>query len=227
MHALTEIVPVLDSAELMVRVHVAPETEDAAAFTRLVDQARAVATPKALYAESFIEARGEDTVRIDGVTFTSHVLRRNLDGVERVFPYVATCGREMDQVPLPADDVLVQYWWDAIKAEVLNAARSHLVSHLTERFQLGRTSRMSPGSGDADVWPIEQQQPLFQLLGGVTSQIGVILTDSCLMIPNKTVSGILFPTEHDFRTCQVCHREVCPNRTAPFDAAIWASLRQA
>ncbi len=227
MHALTEIVPVLDSAELMARVHVAPATEDAAAFTGLVDQARAVAAPKAIYAESFIEARRGDTVRIDGVTFTSHVLRRNLDGVERVFPYVATCGREMDQVPLPADDVLVQYWWDAIKAEVLNAARSHLVSHLTERFQLGRTSRMSPGSGDADVWPIEQQQPLFQLLGGVTSQIGVILTDSCLMIPNKTVSGILFPTEHDFRTCQVCHREVCPNRTAPFDAAIWASLRQA
>jgi hypothetical protein len=138
---------------------------------------------------------------------------------------VATCGHELDGVALPAGDVLVQFWWDAIKAEVLSAARAHLLAHLTERFRLGQTARMSPCSGDADVWPIEQRRLLFALLGGVTPFIGVILTDSCLMIPNKTVSGILFPTEHDFRTCQVCYRDPCPNRTAPFDAAVWRSLR--
>ena len=225
MHTLTQIVPVLADAELMARVHIAPESDDAAAFSALLDQARAIARPQALYAESVIEARGDDTVRIDGITFTSRMLRRNLETVQRVFPYVATCGREMDEVDLPKDDVLVQYWWDAIKAEVLSAARAHLLAHVTERFRLGQTSRMSPGSGDADVWPIEQQRPLFTLLGGVTPSIGVILTASCLMIPNKTVSGILFPTEHDFRTCQVCHRDPCPNRTAPFDAAVWQSLR--
>ena len=46
------------------------------------------------------------------------------------------------------------------------------------------------------------------------------------MIPNKTVSGLLFPTEEDFHTCQVCHRDPCPNRRAPFDAAVWQSLRE-
>ncbi|HTX52160.1 MAG TPA: hypothetical protein VMD08_02025, partial [Candidatus Baltobacteraceae bacterium] len=148
MHALTQIVPVLSDAELMARVHIAPESDDAAAFGALLDQARAVARPKALYAETFIEARGDDTVRINGITFTSRMLRRNLETVQRVFPYVATCGREMDEVDLPKDDVLVQYWWDAIKAEVLSAARTHLLSHVTERFRLGQTSRMSPGSGD-------------------------------------------------------------------------------
>ena len=162
---------------------------------------------------------------IAGVTFTSHVLSENLAEVERVFPYVATCGRELDGVALPTGDVLVQFWWDAIKAEILAAARAHLLAHLTDRFRLGQTARMSPGSGEADVWPIEQQRLLFALLGGVTPFIGVILTDSCLMIPNKTVSGILFPTEHDFRTCQVCHRDPCQNRKAPFDAAVWRSLR--
>ena len=210
----------------MTRVHVAPDSEDADAFTVLVDQPREVARPKALYAEAFVEGRGDDTIRIEGITFTSQMLRRNLETVERVFPYVATCGQEMDGIALPAGDVLVQFRWDAIKAEVLSAARAHLLAHLTERFRFGQTARMSPGSGDADVWPIEQQRLLFALLGGVTPFIGVILTDSCLMIPNKTVSGILFPTEHDFRTCQVCHRDPCPNRTAPFDAAVWRSLRE-
>ena len=226
METLTQITPTLDTAALLARVHVVPDSEEAVAFTALIDQARAIARPKALYTEAFVEGRGDDTIRIGGLTFTSRMLRRKLDAVERVFPYVATCGHELDGVALPASDVLVQFWWDAIKAELLAAARAHLLAHLTDRFRLGQTARMSPGSGDADVWPIEQQRLLFALLGGVTPSIGVILTESCLMIPNKTVSGLLFPTEHDFRTCQVCHRDSCPNRTAPFDAAVWQSLRE-
>jgi hypothetical protein len=226
MEALTQIAPALDTAALLTRVHVAPDSEDAAAFTALVDQARAVARPKALYAEAFVEGRGDDTIRIADITFTSRMLRRKLAAIERVFPYVATCGHEMDDVALPAGDVLVRFWWDAIKAELLAVARAHLLAHLTERFRLGQTARMSPGSGDADVWPIEQQRLLFALLEGVTPFIGVILTESCLMIPNKSVSGLLFPTEEDFQTCQVCHRDPCPNRRASFDAAVWHSLRE-
>lgn len=226
MQALTQIPPLLDTAALLARVRLAPDSEDAAAFTALVNRAREVARPKALYAEAFVEERGDDTVRIGSVTFASRMLRRKLDAVERVFPYVATCGHELDGIPLPADDVLVQYWWDAIKAECLAAARAYLLAHLTERFRLGQTARMNPGSGDADVWPIEEQRPLFRLLGGVTSQIGVLLTESCLMVPNKSVSGLLFATAEDFQTCQVCHREPCVNRRAPFDAAVWQSLRE-
>ena len=226
MEALTQIAPALDTATLLERLHVASESEDAAVFAALADRAREVARPKALYAEAFVEGRGDDTIRIADVTFTSRMLRRKLETVERVFPYVATCGHEMDGVALPAGDVLVQYWWDAIKAELLTAARAHLLAHLTDRYRLGQTARMSPGSGDVDVWPIEQQRLLFALLEGVTPFIGVILTESCLMIPNKTVSGLMFPTEEDFQTCQVCHRDPCPNRRAPFHAAVWHSLRE-
>ncbi len=226
METLARIPLALDTAALLARVHVAPDSEDATALMALIDQAREVARPKALYAEAFVDGRGDDTIRIEGITFTSRMLRRKLEAVERVFPYVATCGREMDGVRLPAGDMLVQYWWDTIKAEVLSVARAHLLIHLTDRFRLGQTARMSPGSGDVDVWPIEQQRELFALLGGVTPFIGVILTENCLMIPNKTVSGLLFATEHDFYTCQVCHRDPCPNRKAPFDAAVWRSLRE-
>jgi hypothetical protein len=225
MEALTHIPLELDLPSLMRRVHVAPDTDDAAAFASLVSRAREVAKPKALFAETFIAARGERTVQIDGITFTSPLLRQNLDQVERVFPYVATCGRELDTVELPRGDVLAAFWWDTIKAAVLGTARAHLHAHLQQRFRLGKIATMSPGSGDVDTWPIEQQRELFALLGGVRIHIGVELTESCLMIPNKTVSGIVFPTEKDFRTCQVCHRETCPNRSAPFDEALWRSVQ--
>ncbi len=225
MEALMQIPFTLDAAALMKRVHVEPDSDDARAFEALLEMARGAGRPKALYRECFIEAKGDATVTVAGVTFTSRALRMNLDKVERVFAFVITCGREMDAVPLPAGEFLAEFWWDAIKLELLNAARAHLSEHLDRRFRLGKTSAMSPGSGDVDTWPIEQQRELFSLLGDVRAQIGVELTDSFLMVPNKTVSGLRFPAEKDFRTCQVCRREVCPNRAAPFDRALWESIQ--
>ncbi len=221
MPALMDIPFELDPASILATVHIALDSPDAQTVRELIEKAGQVARPKALYQASFIQAKGAETVTIDGVTFASRMLRENLDGVERVFPFVATCGHELDAVPLVAGDFLMEFWWDAIKATLLGCAIRHLNAHLKERFALEKTSSMSPGSGDATVWPIEQQRVLFALLGDVKALVGVELTDSCLMKPNKTVSGIVIPTEVDFRTCQVCRRENCPSRSAVFDAALW------
>ena len=223
--ALTSIPFQLDASSLMKRLRVPPDTEDARELEELVRAARDVAKPKALLAESFVEARGEDTVRIDGITFTSRALRKNLDAVERVFPWIATCGREVDLARPLSGDPLEGFWWETIKTDLLKSARKYLRAYLTRRFLLGKTSTMSPGAGDASVWPIEQQRELFALLGDVKGQIGVELTESFLMVPNKTVSGICFPTETDFRSCQVCRRADCPSRSAPFDEQRWQSIQ--
>ena len=225
MEALDDIPFDLDAESLMKQLRVEPGTDDAREFRDLLETAKAAGRPKAVYAECFIEAKDDETVRIDGVTFTSRTLRRNLDAVERVFPFVATCGHELDEVIPVKGDFLKDYWRDAVKASLLGFATRHLSDHLHRKFRLGGTSTMSPGSGDATVWPIEQQEMLFGLLGDVRGRIGVRLTDSFLMVPNKTVSGIRFPTEKDFRSCQVCHREKCPSRSAGFDRELWASIQ--
>ena len=222
--ALTTIPAKLDTDALMEQVHLAPPSHDAVEFELLVNRALEVAKPKAIYAESFIEHRGNDTVRINGITFTSPMLRANLAKIERVFPFVATCGHEMDEAGPPKGALLPEFWWDTIKAALLQCAGAHLHDHLKRRFLLGNSSCMRPGAGDADVWPIQQQRELFTLLGDVKKQIGVELTPSFLMIPNKSVSGIRFPTETDFRSCQVCRREICPGRAAPLDQALWTSI---
>lgn len=225
METITEIPFSLDAAALMELLHIPPDSEDAGDFRAFLAIAEKVGRPKAAYAVSYVEGRDGDTLKIDDTVFTSRTLSRQLAAAERVFPVVATCGAEMDEANPAQGDMLKEFWWDAIKAQLLAAASRHLSDFLHRRFRLGKTATMRPGAGDASVWPIEQQRGLFALLGDVEQAIGVRLTGSFLMVPNKTTSGILFASEADFRSCQVCHREGCPSRQAPFDPKLWAAIQ--
>jgi len=226
MEILQDIPFELNADSLLERLHLQKESDVVEELNELVDTIRPHMKPKALYRVSYIEERGEDSVTIDGVTFTSRVLRINLDKVERVFPFIATCGKEIDELDIASGDFMKQFWIDTIKEIALTFSHKYLNEHLNRRYVLGKTSSMSPGSGDIDIWPIEQQRGLFSLFGSVYELIGVELTDSFLMIPNKSVSGIRFPTEIDFRSCQVCHRENCPSRSAPFDKILWETYQR-
>jgi hypothetical protein len=73
------------------------------------------------------------------------------------------------------------------------------------------------GPGQLKDWPLEEQRPLFALLGDVEGAVGVTLSDSLLMIPRKSLSGIYFPTEIPFMACQLCPKESCPSRKARYD----------
>ncbi|HML45239.1 MAG TPA: vitamin B12 dependent-methionine synthase activation domain-containing protein [Clostridia bacterium] len=160
-----------------------------------------------------------DRVVIEGVSFHSAVLARNLAKIHRVFAYVATCGREVDDWSHREPDVFISLWLDMIKEMILRDAQSQFRARLCERYALTKISGMSPGSGNMDVWPIAQQAPLFALIGGVTEDTGVQLKESFLMIPTKSVSGVLFPTEVPFYSCMLCSRPHCIGRRAPYDPA--------
>ena len=193
-----------------------PEAGEAEQFARA---AAAVARPKAFYRIAYVDARGDDSVEVDGVTLTSRVLRVNLEEAHRVFVYLATCGVELDDWANAVDDPLHRYWTEGIKEMALRAARRAINQDLADRYRPGRTAYMSPGSL-AD-WPIREQRALFALLGDSADAIGVRLTDSLLMIPNKSVSGISFPTEETFESCQLCPREDCPGRRAPYEPGLY------
>ena len=84
---------------------------------------------------------------------------------------------------------------------------------------MASTAVMNPGS--LTDWPLREQRPLFALLGDVRSAIGVELTDTLLMVPRKSVSGIVFVAEETFASCQLCPRYDCPNRRAPYEAGLF------
>ena len=194
----------------------------------IIEMVRPVVKPKAFYQVAYVENKNGDSLYIGGVKFTSRVLRVNLDKVERVFPYVATCGRELDEINVPSDDYLRYYCLDTIKNMALYLARDYLQDYLARSYALGQVSKMGPGTGAAEDWPIEQQKELFSVLGNnVEALIGVRLTDKCLMIPLKSLSGIFFPTEVRFESCQLCPREACIGRRAPYDPELVKKYRSA
>ena len=191
----------------------------------LVEVARSVARPKAVYKVSYIDDKDGDTVTIDGVRFTGRVLRINLDQVGRVFPYIATCGTELEEITIPSGDVMKSFCFDAIKTMVVKSATAFLSKHIMEYYALDKMSRMSPGSLES--WPIAQQKEFFSLFGDTRELIGVRLTESCIMVPLKSVSGIYFPTEISFESCQLCPRERCIGRRAPYDPELAKKYREA
>jgi len=216
MERLDNIPVSLELKDVLERLHVHKVSRHVEGTVHeLIDIVRPIAKPKAIYKVCYVDKENGDSLSIDGVRFTSHVLRVNLDKVERAFAYVATCGRELDEIVIPSDDFLKCYYLDAIKEMVLGSARRCLKSYLARRYALGQISHMSPGSL-AD-WPITQQRELFSIFGNVEDLIGVKLTESFLMVPLKSVSGIYFPTRIEFVSCQLCPREMCSGRRAPYD----------
>jgi hypothetical protein len=209
----------LELAPLGQALHIRAGSEDDQELRRLVDVAQSIARPKATYKLAFIEAKEDQAVMLDGIRFTSRVLRVNLETAQRVFAYVATSGRELEAWADAQEDLLARFRADAINQAVLGAALKGLREHLTARFAVSRLSAMNPGSL-AD-WPLREQRPLFGLLGDVQAAIGVSLTPSLLMTPTKSVSGILFPSEETFASCQLCPREACPNRRAAYDPTLF------
>ena len=196
-------------------IHLSSYENLTARVQKLLDRALPRIKPKAIYRIAYIDERSDSTVKIGGVQFTSKVLSANLKEIERVFPYIATCGYELENLKISSSDFMVPFWLDSLKEMALKAAIEFLKSHIEQAHRLGQFSSMNPGSGDVHVWPIEQQKELFTLFGDVKAHIGVQLTQSCLMIPGKSVSGILFESKIRFESCQVCTRENCPRRRAP------------
>ena len=209
----------INTEELLQELCVSQGSRHVDEVKRLADDAQAIGRPKALYKVAPIESRGEDCVVIEDTVFTSRVLRINLEQAHRVFAFVATCGTELDDWVDSTTDMLHGFWAAQIKEKALRTASTYLRGHIEERYQPGQMSVMNPGSL-AD-WPMREQRAVFRVLGDPEDAIGVRLTNSLLMIPTKSVSGILFPTEVSFASCQLCPMERCPSRRTPYEVGLY------
>jgi hypothetical protein len=226
MISLTEIPFSLNTNQLLKYFKIDTNTDRAKAFEDIVNKVRNVGKPKALYKASFIDEKGENTITLDGNTFTSLALRKNLDTIERVFPYIATCGSEIDDIEIEQGDFEKKIWISILKGNLLEASIQFLGEYIAKRYRLSNLSSMNPGSGDASVWPLEQQRKLFSICGDVEDLIGVRLTKSMVLVPDMSIAGIFFPAEVEFQSCQLCHRENCRSRRAAFDKELWESINQ-
>jgi hypothetical protein len=193
-----------------------PELEEE--LEDFLDRCTEVARPKALYREMFVESVEKEEVRIGGAHFSSYILAEKLGNVPRVFPYACTCGTELDDLDISSyDPMLSELWLSTVKMQALGSAANFLKDLIKKKYDIRVLSSINPGSGNVDVWPVDQQHPLFSLLGDTKSSIGVDLTESALMVPDKSISGIYFPSQIEYCNCQSCTRENCPARRAPYE----------
>jgi hypothetical protein len=204
-----------DVRSILKRADLEGTPRDLALIERLGGAAAALGKPRALCRAVSLRKETKRTVVVDGVTLTSRVLRVNLEPVDTVFPFVATCGRELDRWVTAKAKSVEQRVADVISEMALYSALGALKERLREEYHLPTISRMSPGS--LEDWPLQEQRLLFRLFDDPERAVGVRLTKDLMMLPRKSLSGILFASEELFESCLLCPREECPARLLPYD----------
>jgi len=190
---------------------------------RLVKMVAPLARPKAIYKICGVSGKTKNSLEIDEIKFTSYLLRVNLDKVEKVFSYAATCGGELDSMQI-GNDENERYCLEMIKKTALTAASDYLQKYLSRKYSLDYLFSLTPGEYQA--WPIMNQKPLFAILGNVAKLIDIKLKNDGTTIPANSTSGIFYYTETEFESCQLCAKEPCMMRRAPFSLELARKLKQ-
>lgn len=182
----------------------------------MAEEAQAIARPRAAAKLSRLSpGEEEDEVRLDGVLLTSSLLKEKLADLGRAFPHLATEGTELADWGR-AHEGMERILANALQNSAMAMARQRLEEAILEKYGLEQLSAMNPGSLLA--WPITEQEPLFELLVPLPEQLGITLLPTFMMRPEQTVSGIYFQTDSKFHNCQLCPRDDCPSRQAPYAA---------
>lgn len=147
-------------------------------------------------------------------------LSRIMQGSREVVCFVGTIGRgiEKEIKRLVNQKRLSEaYVLDAMGSVLVENLVDQFQSHLDQHYKTLNTAlglRFSPGYCD---WPVTEQKKLFDLLE--PHKAGVELTDSCLMQPRKSISGVipLFPADNgrkldEHNPCWECKKLECTAR---------------
>lgn len=143
-------------------------------------------------------------------------IRRHLQGCRQAVLFCATLGAAVDrllrvaQVRDMARAVVLDSMASAAIEQVCRQADERIAAQLPGQYL---TFRFSPGYGD---YPIELQKTFLRLLDA-PRKIGLTVSDSCLLIPAKSVTAIAgisdAPVERQRRGCAVCNlRGTCQYR---------------
>jgi cobalamin-dependent methionine synthase I len=187
------------------------------------DQLRLTIQPRLVYSVWPAVKRGRSRIEItNGIQFKSKKLADALSHSRFVVFFAATLGENIE-----AEINKLSRRNQFSDAYIVDAIGSVGVEQIVEQFnrQLdsnlryvgnGVTLPFSPGYCD---WPLEEQSKLFSLVDA--HRIGVGLSDSFLMIPRKSISGVFglteFPssfTQH-MNPCLECGKVDCAARRTP------------
>ncbi len=159
-----------------------------------------------------------ETITIEGIPFlVGKKIAKQLKNAEGGALYICTAGAgigEKSKELLATGDLIEGYILDVIGSLTVEAAtdkiQENFENHLASYGRIN-TSRYSPGSCG---WPLKDQKPFFGLFP--YNHCGIVLSDSCLMDPIKSVSGIIGFGTNIKKTayeCQICELDTCIYRS--------------
>lgn len=157
------------------------------------------------------------TIKAGGQEFKiGKTVCNELKGSKNLAFFICTAGKTISEKSsrlLKGEDIVLGYVYDVLGSAIVEAAADKMQSYLKQKAELEGeqiTNRYSPGYCN---WSVADQHKLFSLFGD--GPVGVRLTDSALMLPVKSVSGIIgIGKEVKFRDyqCTLCLSENCVYR---------------
>jgi len=184
----------LTAEEILKGQGINPEKASARLFENasdIIKEAHSLINPAAMY--TIVEVTGfeDQTVFYEGGNFEGPLVKKALAGAEQLNIALCTIGIDLET---RVQELMSE---DPITAVALDGAGIAAVSRVSKTVEdiiskkacdldLELGMRAQPGQ---EGWSIEQQRLVFSVLPG--DEIGVSLTESCLMIPRKSVSFII------------------------------------
>jgi hypothetical protein len=144
----------------------------------------------------------------------SPIIARQLRGATAFAFFVCTAGSEFEQYQQrlkQENDLLRTFLADALGSVIAERCADRMEESLQDsidKLHWHRTNRFSPGYCG---WHVSEQQRLFSLFP-TANPCGIRLTDSSLMIPIKSVSGIIGigkNVRHLDYSCGLCNYSKC------------------
>lgn len=143
--------------------------------------------------ENVTSSPGDKTIEVDGVVFAvKPIIFRQIKDAEKVALFICTAGPEVglrSRRSMKEGDLLRGYVYDVIGSEVVENAADRMQEELRLAVAVGGlkiTNRFSPGYCG---WDVAEQHKLFSFFPDNYS--GITLTESALMNPVKSVSGLI------------------------------------
>lgn len=187
----------------------------------LKDKTSRIIKPRVQFKKHKIQKISPGVVQLESDhRLKSPKLSRTMRGSQEIVCFVGTIGKGIEK---EIKQLMKQKRLS--EAYVMDAMGSVMVENLVEQFQSKLRKHyksqnkalslpFSPGYCD---WPITEQKKLFELIE--PHHAGVELTDSCLMKPRKSISGVvgLFPCEREqelsgYNPCWECQKLDCTAR---------------
>ncbi len=168
----------------------------------------------------------QKTLIVSGTTFQiGNIITRQLCGSEGYAFFVATAGKEFEafQHTLADEgDIVAIYMADLLGSIIAEKAADCMEVALQDDIASKgwkHTNRFSPGYCG---WHVSQQQKLFPLFPS-PNPCGIQLTESSLMLPIKSVSGVIglgATVEKIEYSCGLCNFEKCFRRKQRKDVVL-------